>query len=176
MYILVLEYNLSYSGLFIYYIYIYVHVYSGGRASHSERWQLFEEFCQCKEDWSQSELLASLRAEREHQRKGEYCLMSKEVPWLQISINIINMKCLRCLHPSDNFNMIIFIMDHTINLIIYYIDNMFFFKIMDELLILIYVNLVFCQDLLVKYHHDDDLVSGLVQTKVGTNWLTWAIL
>ncbi len=55
----------------------------GGRASHSERWQHFEEFCQSGEDWTQSHLLASLRAEREHERKGEYCLMSKDVSGLQ---------------------------------------------------------------------------------------------
>ena len=57
-------------------------IYSGGKASHAERWQLFEEFMQCHEDWAQSTLLASIRTSREHERRGQYSLLSKEVSWM----------------------------------------------------------------------------------------------
>lgn len=41
---------------------------------------------QSNEDWSQSELLASIRADRVHERKGEYVLMSREVAGLTINL------------------------------------------------------------------------------------------
>ena len=60
---------------------------SGSKASHQERWQLFEEFCQSKEDWSQSSLLASLKAEKAHERKGQYKLMSRDASWIKVRGN-----------------------------------------------------------------------------------------
>lgn len=57
--------------------------YQGGKASHQERWQLFEEFLQCHEDWSCSTFVASCRASREHQRQGQYKLLSREVTWMK---------------------------------------------------------------------------------------------
>lgn len=66
------------------------HLSWGGKASHQERWILFEEFIQSKEDWGNSVLLASIRANKEHERRGKYQLMSREVSWLYWFFNSVN--------------------------------------------------------------------------------------
>ena len=60
----------------------------GGKASHAERWQLFEEFCQSKEDWSSSTLLASIRATRDHERRGQYRAMSRSEPYIKFALQM----------------------------------------------------------------------------------------
>ena len=55
------------------------------RASHSERWQLFEEFCQAGEDWGSSQLIDEFEGTKRTRAKGR---IFPSEPWRNSAVII----------------------------------------------------------------------------------------
>ena len=112
----------------------------GCKASHQERWQLFEEFCQCNENWAASTMLASLRAERDHERRGEYALLSRDASWLHCSSPTVHFFLWSWGNHSDNLCECL------------------------SLCMTMYMHGK-SEDLLKKYHGNEPLVDGIIASK-----------